>query len=155
MSVSAGAPPCWAVCLQVEFESVAGGAATAQTADVFVGLHGASHQNSFFMTPGSSAIEIIPYGFDKDYWGDALGHFNAEASECHVGGVGAPLVGWGGNRVSPTSCSLLACFWSPASQDPSTQLLWWNIVICDPQASEPGIYEAAGWADASGYARYR
>ena len=53
-------------------------------------------------------------------------------------------------KCSPFACPAYVCL-----QDPSTQLLWWNLVICDPQASEPGIYEAAGWADASGYARYR
>ena len=81
-------------------------------------MHGAHHQNSFFMTPGSSVVEVMPHEWDKDwFWGDALGRFNAE--------------------------------------DPSTQLLWWSIAMCDPQDSEPGAAELAKAPDTGHYARDR
>lgn len=64
---------------QVEIQDVPQGTQVAQATDVFVGMHGAQNQNSFFMRPGSSVIEIMPFEFDRDTnWGDALGRFNIE-----------------------------------------------------------------------------
>lgn len=44
----------------------------------------------------------------------------------------------------PTSPALLPTWPPPAPlQDPSSQLLWWVLIICDPSISTPGPEEAA------------
>ena len=70
--------------LQVEFLNVASSVAIAQATDVFIGMHGANHMNSLFMQPGSSAVELTPYEWDKDYWGAAYAQFNNQASCLHT-----------------------------------------------------------------------
>ncbi len=50
--------------VQVEMNDLFTGMAAAQEADVFVGVHGANMANAWLMRPGSSMIELQPYGFD-------------------------------------------------------------------------------------------
>lgn len=69
------APYC---CKQVEITDLVSGMTAAQLADVFVGVHGANLANGWLMRPGSSMLEVQPYGFDAHvpHLQDPL--FNAE-----------------------------------------------------------------------------
>ncbi|GAB4813596.1 hypothetical protein N2152v2_000642 [Parachlorella kessleri] len=55
-----------AACGTWEFTNLTTSLAVAQRADVLVGLHGANMANSWFMRPGSSAIEIFPPAWPWD-----------------------------------------------------------------------------------------
>ncbi len=66
--------------LQVELTDLPSGAAAALEADVFVGLHGANLQNSMFLQPGGSVVEVVPFQYDKSPWGHALAQFNMAVS---------------------------------------------------------------------------
>ena len=61
-------------------------AAVAAGADVFIGMHGANLANGWLMRPGSSVVEVTPWGFgasSRAYM--ALGEF------CSAGGAGRGL----------------------------------------------------------------
>jgi len=64
------ASPC-----QAETPSLAAGIALAQQADIFVGVHGANLANGWLMRPGSSVVELTPYGFDSSD-GSNVAHTN-------------------------------------------------------------------------------
>jgi hypothetical protein len=66
--------------VQAEITDLASGIAAAQLADGFLGMHGANLANGWLMRPGSSMIEVQPYGFDAHvpHLQDAL--FNAQVS---------------------------------------------------------------------------
>lgn len=57
------------------------GIAAAQQADVFVGVHGANMANAWLMRPGSSMIELQPFGFDSGAAHLQYPLFNLEVSE--------------------------------------------------------------------------
>jgi Sec-independent protein translocase protein TatA len=74
-----------ASCAEAETASLLTGMAAAQEADVFVGMHGANMANGWFMRPGSSMIELQPYGFDSSPAHLQYPLFNAMVSMCCTG----------------------------------------------------------------------
>ena len=105
--------------------------------------------NAWFTPPGSSVLEIMPYEwvpmqpgaltssqFNKWVSGLLWVHQYSRTGRCMGAATSAPRA------------ALLRCFppHNPLvlAQDPTSQLLWWVLITCDPQISEPGPEERAG-----------
>ncbi|KAI3428186.1 hypothetical protein D9Q98_006566 [Chlorella vulgaris] len=106
-----------ASCTEVEMADLFTGIAAAQQADVFVGVHGANMANAWLMRPGSSMIELQPFGFDSGAAHLQYPLFNLE--------------------------------------DKDSEVLWWLISVCDPQAWTPGTSEAAGEGHPAMHSKFR
>lgn len=106
-----------ATCREVEMGDLQTGIAAAQEADIFVGIHGANMMNGWLMRPGSSMIELQPFGFD--------------AGAAHLQ---YPLFN---------------------QQDNATQVAWWMISECDPEAWTPGASERKGLGRQQHWPKFR
>jgi hypothetical protein len=142
---------------QVTTPNLTEGVAAAQEASILVGMHGANMANSWFMRPGSSTVEIMPFGWVASQPGAmSLSGFNAGVSmlgcclRCRHLGAACMLRLWLATccEAQNIKCTCLVFFVSGIQhrcwlcvQDPTSQLLWWVLNICDPSLSSPGPEE--------------
>ena len=164
-----------AAAAQVQLMSLLSGMAAAQEADVFVGVHGANMANAWLMRPGSSMIELQPYGFDQGPAHLQYPLFNKMVRgclpACLLQLMRRALDRGSAHRVAGSClvqrrwqcwCAAAPCrtalmLHPPAVlvQDNDTAVLWWLISVCDPKASTPGEQEARGVGTPSRWPRDR
>lgn len=117
-------------------------------------------QNGFFLPPGSSVVEVVPYQLDSEWlWGRALALFNAQVGGGREAAPAGRVVRRGPAWCPPVCSGERAAASRPAPplrpprrapQDPSSKLAWWQVVVCDPALSAPGPVEQQGLDDTLG-----
>ena len=140
--------------------------------------------NAWLMRPGSSMIELQPYGFDEGPAHLQYPLFNMRVRLCMPAcccrglpsqlclpptclGCVQPHASVHAAGTHPARCAHAARskpaplrFFLPPyrlslPQDNATGVLWWVLSVCDPTAFTPGKDEAAGRGNPAGYAKER